>query len=239
MNDRGRANATSPIISLRGVSKTAKHKGAQVSLLDDIDLDLGDGEFLSIVGPSGSGKTTLLNVLGMLDHDWRGEYRLGENRVDRLKPAARQKLGRESIGFVFQQYHLLDDLDVAENLELPLTYRDLKRAERKARVEEMLSRFEIEDKRDLYPGQLSGGQQQLVAVARALIARPRLILADEPTGALHTSQGDKIMDLLVELNADGVSIIQVTHNRENAKRGQRTVELLDGRFLSDATIGMS
>ncbi|MBL37067.1 MAG: phosphonate ABC transporter ATP-binding protein [Xanthomonadales bacterium] len=238
MNEQDPNPSASPIVSLRGVSKTVRHNGAQVALLADIDLDLRPGEFLSIVGPSGSGKTTLLNVLGMLDHDWTGEYSLDQNRVDRLKPAARQKLGRASIGFVFQQYHLLDDLDVAENIELPLTYRDTKRAERKSRVDAMLARFEIEDKRDLYPGQLSGGQQQLVAVARALIARPRVILADEPTGALHTSQGDKIMDLLAELNADGVSIIQVTHNRENAKRGQRTVELLDGRFLSDATISM-
>jgi len=239
MNNQGRDPTAYPIVSLRGVSKTVRHKGEQIALLDDIDLDLLPGEFLSVVGPSGSGKSTLLNVLGMLDHDWRGEYRFGDQQIEKLKPTARQKLGRESIGFVFQQYHLLEDLDVAENLELPLTYRDLKRVERKARVEAMLARFEIEDKRDLYPGQLSGGQQQLVAVARALIARPRVILADEPTGALHTSQGEKIMDLLAELNADGVSIIQVTHNREYAERGQRTVELLDGRLLSDATIGAS
>lgn len=236
---KGRYSAASPIVSLRGVSKTVRHKGEQIALLDDIDLDLLPGEFLSVVGPSGSGKSTLLNVLGMLDHDWRGEYRFGDQQIEELKPTARQKLGRESIGFVFQQYHLLEDLDVAENLELPLTYRDLKRVERKARVEAMLTRFEIEDKRDLYPGQLSGGQQQLVAVARALIARPRVILADEPTGALHTSQGEKIMDLLAELNADGVSIIQVTHNREYAARGQRIVGLLDGRLLFDATIGAS
>jgi len=239
MNDQSRNSTASPIISLRGVSKTVRHKGVQVALLENIDLDLLPGEFLSVVGPSGSGKSTLLNVLGMLDHDWSGEYRFGDQQIDKLKPAARQKLGRESVGFVFQQYHLLDDLDVAENLELPLTYRDLKRAERKARVEEMLTRFEIGDKRDLYPRQLSGGQQQLVAVARALIARPRVILADEPTGALHTSQGEKIMDLLAELNADGVGIIQVTHNRDYAARGQRTVELLDGLFLSDATLADS
>lgn len=228
--------ADQPVISLRGVSKTVQHKGERVALLDDIDLDLRSGEFLSIVGPSGSGKTTLLNVLGMLDHHWTGEFRFGDRQVDQLKPAARQKLGRESIGFVFQQYHLLDELDVADNLELPLTYRNMKRGERRSCVEHMLARFDIEDKRDLYPGQLSGGQQQLVAVARALIARPRVILADEPTGALHSSQGEKIMDLLAELNAEGVSIIQVTHNREYAERGQRTVELLDGRFLSDATV---
>ena len=239
MNDQGQDSIDAPIVSLRGVSKSVRHKGERVALLDNIDLDLRPGEFLSIVGPSGSGKTTLLNVLGMLDHDWTGRFRLGVHQIDKLKPAARQKLGRESIGFVFQQYHLLDDLDVSENLELPLTYRDLKRSERKARVEAMLDRFEIADKRDLYPGQLSGGQQQLIAVARALIARPRVILADEPTGALHTSQGEKIMDLLTELNADGVSIIQVTHNRDNAARGHRTVELMDGRIQSNATVGAS
>lgn len=235
MNSPGHA----PIISLRGLSKTVKQKGRRLALLDDIDLDLQQGEFLSIVGPSGSGKTTLLNVLGMLDHDWSGEYRFGERRMDTLKPAARQKLGRESIGFVFQQYHLLEDLDLAENLELPLTYRNIKRAGRKRRVDEMLARFEIEDKRDLFPAQLSGGQQQMVAVARALIARPSVILADEPTGALHSTQGEKIMDLLAELNTEGVSIIQVTHNRENAARGQRTIELLDGRLQSDATVVVS
>jgi len=239
MNDQGQDSIDAPIVSLRGVSKSVRHKGERVALLDNIDLDLRPGEFLSIVGPSGSGKTTLLNVLGMLDHDWTGRFRLGVHQIDKLKPAARQKLGRESIGFVFQQYHLLDDLDVSENLELPLTYRDLKRSERKARVEAMLDRFEIADKRDLYPAQLSGGQQQLIAVARALIARPRVILADEPTGALHTSQGEKIMDLLTELNADGVSIIQVTHNRDNAARGHRTVELMDGRIQSNATVGAS
>ncbi|MEX2498773.1 MAG: ABC transporter ATP-binding protein [Wenzhouxiangellaceae bacterium] len=232
MNNATDQPLAKPIVSLRGVSRTVQHKGERVALLDDINLDLRPGEFLSIVGPSGSGKTTLLNVLGMLDHDWSGEFRFGDLQVDQLKPAARQRLGREAIGFVFQQYHLLDDLDVYENIELPLTYRDLKRGERKSRVEHMLARFDIEDKRDLYPNQLSGGQQQLVAVARALIARPSVILADEPTGALHSSQGEKIMDLLAELNTEGISIIQVTHNREYAKRGQRTVELLDGRILS-------
>lgn len=227
MNDPGQ----DAILSLRSVSKTVQHRGERVALLDHIDLDLLPGEFLSVVGPSGSGKTSLLNVLGMLDHDWRGEYRLGEHRVDRLKPAARQKLARNSIGFVFQHYHLLDDLDVAANLELPLTYRNLKRGERIARVEEMLARFNLEDKRDLYPGQLSGGQQQMVAVARAVITRPNLVLADEPTGALHSSQGRMIMELLAELNSSGVSIIQVTHNRAYAEFGQRTVELLDGRLI--------
>jgi ABC-type lipoprotein export system ATPase subunit len=227
MNDR----SGDPLIRLSGVGKTVPHRGGRVALVADIDLDVGEGEFVSIVGPSGSGKSTLLNVLGMLDHDWTGEYQFDGRRIDAMKPAARQKVAREAIGFVFQQYHLIDDLDVAENLDLPLTYRGVSRAERRRRVEAMLERFELGDKADLHPSQLSGGQQQIVAVARAVIGRPRVILADEPTGALHTSQGEMIMDLLEELHRDGQTVVQVTHNETFARRGGRTLHLLDGRIV--------
>jgi ABC-type lipoprotein export system ATPase subunit len=223
MNDLART-----LLRLRGVEKSVPHRGGRLWLLRQIDLDVGQGEFLSIIGPSGSGKTTLLNILGLFDGDFGGEYRFADQPVGAMKPAQRQKLARDFIGFVFQQYHLLEDLTVAENLEVPLTYRDLPRRERQARVADMLDRFGIVGKKDLYPSQLSGGQQQLVAVARAVIGRPALILADEPTGALHSSQGDMIMDLLAELNEEGITVVQVTHNEANARRGHRSIELFDG-----------
>lgn len=227
MNDR----LENPLIHLSGVGKSVPHRGGRVKLIADVDLEVGEGEFVSIVGPSGSGKSTLLNILGMLDHDWSGTFEFDGRRVDTMRPAARQKIAREAIGFVFQQYHLIDDLDVAENLDLPLTYRGVNRTERKHRVGAMLERFELADKADLYPSQLSGGQQQIVAVARAVIGRPRVILADEPTGALHTSQGEMIMDLLEELHRDGQTVVQVTHNETFARRGDRTLHLLDGRIV--------
>lgn len=221
-----------PLIRMAALGKSVRHRGGRVDLLDDIDLAIEEGEFVSIVGPSGSGKTTLLNILGMLDHDWHGRYEFDGRRIDSIKPAARQNIAREAIGFVFQHYHLLDDLNVAENLDLPLSYRDVARRERAERVRYMLERFELEDKHDLYPSQLSGGQQQIVAVARAVIGRPRVILADEPTGALHTNQGEKIMDLLEELNGEGLTVVQVTHNEAFAGRGTRTLQLADGRLVS-------
>ncbi|MGK7296635.1 MAG: ABC transporter ATP-binding protein [Candidatus Wenzhouxiangella sp. M2_3B_020] len=227
MNDR----SGDPLIRLSGVGKSVPHRGGRVNLIADINLDVGEGEFVSIVGPSGSGKSTLLNILGMLDHEWTGKFEFDGSRIDAMKPAARQKIARAAIGFVFQQYHLIDDLDVAENLDLPLTYRGVSRTERKGRVEKMLERFELADKADLYPSQLSGGQQQIVAVARAVIGRPRVILADEPTGALHTSQGEMIMDLLEELHQQGQTVVQVTHNEAFARRGDRTLHLLDGRIV--------
>jgi ABC-type lipoprotein export system ATPase subunit len=188
------------------------------------------------MGPSGAGKSTLLSILGMLDHAWRGEYRLLEHQVDRLKPRERIELNKRYIGFVFQQYHLLDNLTVAENLDIPLSYRNVKGSERAAAVADTLDRFQIVGKKDLYPSQLSGGQQQLVGVARALIAKPRLLLADEPTGNLHSDQGREIMRLFQKLNEEGMTIVQVTHSEENARYGQRIVRLFDGWIAGEERI---
>jgi ABC-type lipoprotein export system ATPase subunit len=180
------------------------------------------------MGPSGAGKSTLLSILGMLDGDWRGEYFFMNQAVHQQKPKERAELGKRNIGFVFQQYHLLNDLTVAENLDLPLSYRNMKSSERQAIVADTLDKFQIVGKKDLYPTQLSGGQQQLVAVARAIISRPKLILADEPTGSLHTSQGKEIMELFRKLNEGGTTIIQVTHNESWAAYGKRIIKLADG-----------
>ncbi len=216
------------MIELKNVERSYPLAGGRSWVLRNINLQIDAGQFVSIMGPSGSGKTSLLNVLGLMDTEFQGEYRLDDQQVDKLGGKQRQALQREAIGFIFQHYHLIDDLTVAENLDLPLSYRDIKGAERKARVADILDRFQIVGKKDLYPRQLSGGQQQLVAVARAVITRPKLLLADEPTGALHSSQGSMIMELLAELNRDGATIVQVTHAKENAGYGNRTVELFDG-----------
>lgn len=216
------------MLKLDNVEKSVPHQGGRLWLLRQVNLEVREGDFLSVVGPSGSGKTTLLNILGMFDYDWKGEFFFLGEPVHDMKPARRQALARDHIGFVFQQYHLLDDLTVAENLDVPLSYRNMPRKERQARVADMLDRFRIVGKKDLYPNQLSGGQQQLVAVARAVIARPNLILADEPTGALHSSQGEMIMGLLAELNDEGITVVQVTHNEEYAARSDRAVHLFDG-----------
>lgn len=216
------------LIELKNIERSYPLAGGRVWVLRNINLVIEPGEFVSVMGPSGSGKTSLLNVLGLMDGEFQGEYHLDGREVHKLGGKQRQALQRETIGFIFQHYHLIDDLTVAENLDLPLSYRDISAAERKARVGDILDRFQIVGKKDLYPRQLSGGQQQLVAVARAVITRPKLLLADEPTGALHSSQGKTIMDLLAELNRDGATIIQVTHNAENAAYGQRTIELFDG-----------
>jgi len=197
-------------------------------VLRDIILDIAEGDFVSIMGPSGAGKSTLLHILGMHDHAWSGEYFFGETAVHHLKPKERATLRNEQIGFVFQQYHLLDDLTVYENLDIPLSYRRYSKSERAALVAGMLDRFQIVAKKDLYPRQLSGGQQQLVGVARAIIAGPRLLLADEPTGNLHSSQGEKIMELFRKLNDEGMTIIQVTHSEKNASYGKRVIQLRDG-----------
>jgi ABC-type lipoprotein export system ATPase subunit len=216
------------MIRLRNLEKSLPAGTGRVWLLRQIDLEVADGEFLTIMGPSGAGKSTLLSILGMLDGDWSGEYHFLGHPVHAMKPRERAELNKRYIGFVFQQYHLLDDLTVAENLDLPLSYRDVKKRERESLVADIIDRFHIVGKKDLYPSQLSGGQQQLVAVARAVIGDPKLILADEPTGSLHSSQGKMIMDLLRRLNAEGTTIIQVTHNEEWAGYGHRTIELLDG-----------
>jgi ABC-type lipoprotein export system ATPase subunit len=221
------------MIKLRGVEKSYKTGAGETFVLRRIDLDLREGEFVTIMGPSGAGKSTLLSILGMLDADWRGEYHLLEHTVHAMKPRHRIELNKQYIGFVFQQYHLLDDLTVYENLEIPLSYRNVKRKDRQAIVADTLDRFQIVGKKDLYPNQLSGGQQQLVAVARAIIAEPRMILADEPTGSLHTSQGRMIMDLLAQLNREGTTIVQVTHNEEYARYGNRIIQLRDGWIVDE------
>lgn len=217
-----------PMIELRNLERSYPIASGRSWVLRNIKLDIAEGDFISITGPSGSGKTSLLNVLGMMDHEWTGEYRFDGQKVQGMNVKQRQTFARDKVGFIFQHYHLIDDLTVAENLDLPLSYRDVPGKERVARVADALDRFQIVGKKDLYPGQLSGGQQQLVAVARAVIARPRLLLADEPTGALHSSQGQMIMDLLKQLNDEGTTIIQVTHNDAYAKMSKRVVSLFDG-----------
>jgi putative ABC transport system ATP-binding protein len=221
------------LIRTRGMEKSYRSGAGETFVLRRIDTEIEAGEFVTIMGPSGAGKSTLLSILGMLDGDWRGEYWLNGEPVHAMKPRARIELNKQYIGFVFQQYHLLDDLNVYENLEIPLSYRNVKRKERQAIVADTLDRFQIVGKKDLYPSQLSGGQQQLVAVARAVIAEPRVILADEPTGSLHSSQGRMIMDLLKQLNNEGTTILQVTHNEDYAAYGNRIINLKDGWIVDE------
>jgi ABC-type lipoprotein export system ATPase subunit len=226
-------SSTPTLLRLRDLGKHIETKAGRINLLNHLDLEVREGEFLSIMGPSGAGKTTLLSILGLLDGDFTGDYDFVGRPVSRIKPAERRELNKRHIGFVFQQYHLLDDLTVYENLEVPLSYRDVKRSERAAIIAEALDRFQMVAKKDLFPGQLSGGQQQMVAVARATIATPKLILADEPTGSLHSSQGKMIMELLKKLNDQGTTIIQVTHSEENAGYGHRTIQLRDGWMVEE------
>lgn len=216
------------MIQLNQIEKSYPAGAGRTYVLHNIDLRVREGEFVTIMGPSGAGKTTLLSILGLLDHEWSGEYHLLGHPVHELRPKERAALNREQIGFVFQQYHLLDDLTVAENLDIPLSYRNVPRKERQALVGDTLDRFGIVGKKDLFPTQLSGGQQQLVGVARAVIASPTLILADEPTGNLHSTQAHEIMELFQKLNEDGTTIVQVTHSETNAEYGERVVELFDG-----------
>lgn len=219
------------MISLRHIYKWYNTGSNRTFILKDINLDVAQGEFISIMGPSGSGKSTLLNVIGMLDDPNEGEYFFMDTDVLKLKEKQRSELYKSHVGFVFQAYHLIDELTVEENLETPLIYHKIKSSERKAMVADMLDRFQIVGKKDLFPAQLSGGQQQLVGVARALIIKPKLILADEPTGNLNSKQGEEIMDIFQQLNRDeGVTIIQVTHSEKNASYGSRIIHLLDGRI---------
>jgi putative ABC transport system ATP-binding protein len=217
-----------PMITLRNLEKSYQTKAGFTYVLRQINLDIADGEFLTIMGPSGAGKSTLLGILGFYDHSWEGEFEFDSVPVHKLPAKERAALNKRHVGFVFQQFHLLDDLTVAENLDIPLSYRDVKRSERQAMVADTLDRFGIVAKKDLYPNQLAGGQQQLVAVARAIIAKPSLILADEPTGNLHTDQGREIMDLFKRLNQAGATIVQVTHNHDWAAYGHRIIRLKDG-----------
>jgi putative ABC transport system ATP-binding protein len=221
------------LISTRNLDKAFQTAAGQLFVLRRITIDVQPGEFVSIMGPSGAGKSTLLSVLGMLDSVWSGEYYFLGHAVHRLDTKQRIALNKQYIGFVFQQYHLIDDLTVAENLDIPLSYRNIKKSERQAIVADTLDRFNIVGKKDLFPRQLSGGQQQLVAVARAMIASPRLILADEPTGNLHSDQGREIMELFTQLNKRGTTIIQVTHSETNAAYGNRIIKLRDGWIVND------
>jgi ABC-type lipoprotein export system ATPase subunit len=223
------------MIELRDVERSYQTGPTRSYVLRRIDLAIREGEFVTIMGPSGAGKSTLLGILGMLDHAWTGEFRFLGEAVHALPPRKRVELNKRHIGFVFQKYHLIDDLTVYENLEIPLSYRDVKPKERAAIVGETLDRFQMVGKKDLYPSQLSGGQQQLVGVARAVIANPKLLLADEPTGNLHSAQGEEIMELFARLNRQGTTIVQVTHSEKNASYGHRTIQLRDGWIVAGET----
>ena len=204
-------------------------------ILKDINLVIKEGEFISIMGPSGSGKSTLLHILGTLEEASEGEYFFENEAIHKIKEKQRAALMKKNIGFVFQAYHLIDELTVYENIETPLLYLDVPSSDRKARVADMLDRFQIVGKKDLFPSQLSGGQQQIVGIARALIGNPRLLLADEPTGNLSSKQGHEIMEIFSQLNKDGVTIIQVTHSEANAAYGSRIIQLLDGQLEQNTT----
>ncbi len=219
-------------IRVRNIEKSYAHGPERTFVLRRISLDIDEGDFVSVMGPSGAGKSTLLHILGMHDSAFAGEYHFMDEPVHDLPPKRRSELAKQTIGFVFQSYHLLDDMTVYENLEVPLTYRNIRRSDRQGMVADVLDRFHIVGKKDLYPNQLSGGQQQIVAVARAVIARPKLILADEPTGNLHSSQGKDIMDLFTTLNEQGTTIVQVTHSDVNAGYGRRIVKLSDGWIVT-------
>ncbi|WP_207491520.1 ABC transporter ATP-binding protein [Aridibaculum aurantiacum] len=222
------------MIQLQHISKWFNQGGRPNFILKDINLSIGEGEFVSIMGPSGSGKSTLLHIIGMIDQPNEGSYNFMGQDVFKLKEKQRTQLHKSHIGFVFQAYHLIDELTVYENIETPLLYQDVKGTERKAMVADMLDKFNIVGKKDLFPSQLSGGQQQLVGIARALIAKPKLLLADEPTGNLNSKQGEEIMELFTQINKEGVTIIQVTHSEKNAEYGSRIINLLDGRIEKTA-----
>jgi putative ABC transport system ATP-binding protein len=221
------------MLKLRNIEKSFRHGLSQTFVLRRVNADIADGEFVSIMGPSGAGKSTLLHILGMHDSAWTGEFWLSDHPIHQLSAKERMRLQKENIGFVFQSYHLLDNLTVYENIDLPLSYRDVKRNDRQGMVADILDRFNIVGKKDLYPNQLSGGQQQLVAIARAVVAKPSIILADEPTGNLHSEQGREIMELFRRLNEGGTTIVQVTHSEVNAGYGHRIIRLKDGWVVDE------
>jgi putative ABC transport system ATP-binding protein len=225
------------MLSLRNIEKTYKTAAGVTYVLRRINVDIADGDFVTIMGPSGAGKSTLLSILGMLDDNWNGEYFFLDHAIHKLDRKKRADLNRKYIGFVFQSYHLLDNLTVYENLDVPLSYRDIGRKQRASMVADILDRFQIVGKKDLYPNQLSGGQQQLVGVARAVVGNPKLILADEPTGNLHSSQAKEIMELFKKLNEDGTTIVQVTHSEMNAAYGHRIIQLFDGWVTGETKTG--
>ena len=221
------------MIKLNTIEKSYRHGLSQTFVLRRVNAEIKPGDFVSIMGPSGAGKSTLLHIMGMHDSAWTGEYWLYEDPIHQLSAKERMRLQKQHIGFVFQSYHLLDHLTVYENLDIPLSYRDIKKGERESMVCDILDKFAIVGKKDLYPNQLSGGQQQLVAVARAVVAKPTLILADEPTGNLHSDQGKEIMELFKKLNEAGTTIIQVTHSETNAGYGSRVIQLRDGWIVDE------
>jgi len=230
-------NPTQPLIQLRNLEKSYEAGAGRFYVLRRITLDVRPGEFVTIMGPSGAGKSTLLSIVGMLDGAWQGEYFFLDQPVHKLSVKQRNELHKQNIGFVFQSYHLIDDLTVFENLELPLSYKNVPSKERAGLVCDALDRFQIVGKKDLFPSQLSGGQQQLVAVARAVIMNPKLILADEPTGNLHSAQGEEIMQLFKRLNDAGTTILQVTHSERNAAYGNRIIQLQDGWLVGETKTG--
>jgi putative ABC transport system ATP-binding protein len=225
-----------PLIQLTNLEKSFKSPAGEMWVLRRINLEIAAGEFVTFMGPSGAGKTTLLSILGLLDDDWRGEYFLGDHPIHKSNRKQKAELNKRLVGFVFQSYHLLDTLTVAENIDLPLSYSDMKKAERAALVADTLDRFQIVGKKDLYPSQLSGGQQQLVGIARAVVGNPKVLLADEPTGNLHSDQAQSIMELFRRLNDEGTTVIQVTHSEANAAYGNRTIRLFDGWIDSDSAV---
>jgi ABC-type lipoprotein export system ATPase subunit len=223
------------MIQLKSIERSYKTGAGQTWVLRRVNLDIREGEFITVMGPSGAGKSSLLNVLALLDDQWAGEYWFREQAVHNLKRKQRSELAKINVGMVFQSYHLLDDLTVAENIDLPLSYKDIPRGRRQSLVADTLDRFQIVAKKDLYPSQLSGGQQQLVGIARAVIHKPPLLLADEPTGNLHSGQAKEIMELFRDLNQQGTTIVQVTHSEANAAYGNRTIQLRDGWLVSDTS----
>ncbi|MBX7125415.1 MAG: ABC transporter ATP-binding protein [Cyclobacteriaceae bacterium] len=224
------------MITLKDIDKYVDSRFQRTFILKGIDLEVQQGEFVTIMGPSGSGKSTLLNIIGMLDEPSAGEYHFFDQPVHKIREKQRSEMHKNYIGFIFQAYHLIDELTVYENIETPLLYKGVKSDLRKSLVADMLDRFNMVAKKDLFPEQLSGGQQQLVGIARAIVGEPKLLLADEPTGNLHSEQGRHIMDIFQKLNEEGITIIQVTHSEENALRGKRIVRIADGAIVSDEQV---
>lgn len=221
------------MIKLNNVDKFVDSRFQRTFILKGIDLHVEQGEFVTIMGPSGAGKSSIMNIIGMLDEPSQGEYYFFDEPVHKMRERKKSEMHKHYIGFIFQAYHLIDELTVYENIETPLLYKGVKGSERKSMVAEILDRFQMVAKKDLFPEQLSGGQQQLVGVARAIIGQPKLLLADEPTGNLHSEQGEEIMDIFKKLNEEGMTIIQVTHSEKNAQYGNRTIRLVDGAVVSD------
>lgn len=224
------------MIQLSNIDKFIESRFQRVFILKGIDLNIEQGEFLTLMGPSGVGKSTLLNIIGLLDEDFEGQYIFDGNSVNGMREKQKSQLHKSELGYIFQAYHLIDELTVYENIETPLLYRKVPGSERKSIIADLLDRFNMVAKNDLFPEQLSGGQQQLVGIARAIAGKPRLLLADEPTGNLHSAQAKEIMQVFKELNQEGTTIVQATHARENADYGNRLIEMIDGKIINDMTL---